>query len=97
MAQEDVFWLQVAMDDLLLLQQVEGAEHVLGEPADQLEGEAPEGIGLDELIKVHVQELGGDAKMSAEIEAVGEINHAVLVFRVLYALLAQASRHSHHL
>ena len=42
-------------------------------------------MGLDEFVQVHVQKLGRYAKVSAEIEALCEVDHAVLVLRVLFA------------
>lgn len=84
MTQQDVFWLQVTVNDLLLLQEVKRTEHLLREAPDQLETMATELVRLDELVKVHIEELGGDAKMSTEIETVREINHAMPVFRILF-------------
>ncbi len=67
----------------MLLQQVERAEELLGEATDELQGETAELVGLDELVKIHIQELGRDAEVATEIETVGEVDHAVLVLRIL--------------
>ena len=83
MAEEDIFRLQIAMDDLVLLEQVQRAEELLGKSADEFQRETTEGVGFDELVEVHVEELGGDAEMAAEVEAMGEVDHAVFAFGVL--------------
>ena len=82
-AKEDVLRLQIAMNDLVLLKQVQRAEELLGEPSDQFQRESAEGVGFDELVEVHVEELGGDAEMAAEVEAMCKVDHAVLAFWVL--------------
>jgi len=71
------------MDDLVLFKQVQRAEELLGKPADEFQRETTEGVGFDELVEVHVEELGGDAEMAAEVEAMGEVDHAVFAFGVL--------------
>lgn len=88
MPDQNIFGLQVAVNDLLLLQQIQGAEHLLGEAPNHFQGETTEGVGFDELVQVHVQQLGRDAKMFSEVETVGEVHHAVPIFRVLVQELA---------
>lgn len=83
MPQQDILGLQITVDDLVLLQQVQRGKHLLGEPTNEFEREAAEGIRLDKLVQVHVQEFRRDAEMPSEVEALREIDHAVLVFRVL--------------
>ena len=39
---------------------------------------------LDELVQVHTEKLSRDAKMAAEVEALHEVDHAVLVIGVLH-------------
>lgn len=46
-------------------------------------------MSFDELVQVHIQELGGDAEMSTEVEALREADHAVLVFGIPFAQLLQ--------
>ena len=67
----------------MLLQQQQTAEQLLGEAADNLERETTEGVGLDEFVEVHVQKFSRDAEMTTEVEALGEVDHAVFVLRVL--------------
>lgn len=83
MPDQDVFGFQIAMDDLLLLQQIQRAKHLLGEAPNHLQGETPKGVGLDELVEIHVQQFGRDAEMFPEVKAMCEIHHAVPIFRVL--------------
>ena len=83
LSEEDVLRLQVTVDDLVLLEQVQRAQELLGKATNQLEREATESVGLDELVEIHVEELCRYAKMSAEVEAVGEVDHAMFVFGVL--------------
>jgi len=83
MRQENVFRLEIAMDDPVLFKQQQTAQKLLGEAPHYVDREASEGVGLDELVQIHVQELGGDAKMATEIEALCKVDHAVFVLRVL--------------
>lgn len=58
MSDENVFGFEITVNDLLLLQQIQRAEHLFSKAPDHLQGEAPERVGLDELVEVHVQQLG---------------------------------------
>lgn len=58
MPDQNVFGLKVAVNNLLLLQQIQRAEHLLSEAPNHLQGETTEGVGFDELVEVHVQQLG---------------------------------------
>ena len=60
---------------------------MLCESANNLEGEAAERIGLDKLIKIHIKKFSGDAKMATKIEALGKVDHAMFVFRILTVLV----------
>ena len=82
--QQDIFRLQITMDDLLLFQKVEGAQHLFGEAPDELDRETAEGIRLDELVEIHIKKLSGYAEMTAEVEAMREVNHAMLVLGILF-------------
>jgi len=82
-AEQDILGLQVTVDDFVLLQQVQRAEQLLGEASDEFQGEAAERVRLDEFVEVHIQKLGRDAQMAAEVETVGKVDHAVLVLGVL--------------
>jgi hypothetical protein len=43
---------------------------------------------LDQFIEIHVQQLGRYAKVSSEIEALDEVNHAMSVTGILQEMLA---------
>lgn len=80
---EDVFGFEIAMDDLVLLEEIERAEHLLRETSNHLDGKAAERVSLDELVEVHVQEFGRYAEVSTEVETMGKIDHAVFVVWIL--------------
>lgn len=83
MGEEDVFGLEIAVDDLVALQQAQAAEHLLGEGPDEAEREATEVVRLDEFVQIHAEQLCGDAKMATEVEGLGKVDEAVLVVGVL--------------
>ena len=83
MSKQDVLRLEIAVNDALALKQTQRAEHLLRETSDERKGEAFEFVRLDELVQVHAQQFGRDAEMAAEIEALREVDHAVLVLGVL--------------
>jgi hypothetical protein len=56
---------------------------LLCKSSDDLERETTEGVRFDELVEIHVQKFGRDAKMTTEIEALREADHTVLVFGIL--------------
>ncbi len=64
-------------------QEEQRVEHLFCEASDHFEGEASEGVGFDEFVEVHVEEFGGNAKMTSEVEALREVDHAVLIERIL--------------
>lgn len=72
------------MDDFLGFEQEQTIEHLLCEASDDFQREAFEGVGFDELVEIHIQKLGGDAKMTAEVETLYKVDHAVLVLGVLH-------------
>lgn len=83
MSKQDVFGFQVAVDDAMAFKQVECWQHLLCEAADEWEWEAFEFISFDELIQVHAEELGGDAEVAAEVEGLGEVDHAMSIVGIL--------------
>ncbi len=91
MAQEDVFRLQIAVNHLMLLQEIQRAQELLSEAPDKLQREASERIRLDEFIEIHVEQLGRDAEMSTEVETLSEVDHTVFVLGILVTILARWS------
>lgn len=53
--QKNILGLEITVNDLLLLQQVQRAEHLFCEAPDHFEGKATESIGLDKFVEVHVE------------------------------------------
>ena len=83
MAKQDVLRFEIAVDDFLLLQQIERAQHLLGEPPDELDRETSEGVRLDEFVEVHIEKLSRDAQMATEVEMLGHLDDVVLLVRIL--------------
>jgi len=46
-------------------------------------------VCLDELVQVHTEKLSRDAKMAAEVEALGEVDHTVLVVGIPFTQLLE--------
>ena len=83
MRQQNVLGLQVAVNNLAALQEDQGTQHLPAESTDQTQGEAFELVGLDEFVQVHAEKFSRDAEVTAEVEALGEVDHAVLIVRIL--------------
>lgn len=84
MRKQDVLRFQIAMNDPLSLQQNQRGQHLFAKATDESGGEALELVSLDELVQVHTKELSGDTQMATEVEALCEVDHAVLVIGVLH-------------
>ena len=84
MCQKNIFGFQIAMNNLLRLQQEQTAKNLFRESSNHFEIRSPESVGLDKFVKVHVEELGGNAKMPSEVEALGKVDHAVFVMWILF-------------
>ena len=83
MGEEDIFRLEITMNNFVLLEQQETTKELLGETADDLRRETTERIGLDELVKIHIKKLSRDAKVATEVEALDEVDHAMFVVGIL--------------
>ena len=71
-AEEDVFGLEVAVDDAFGLQEAETSEELAGEAADEGQGEADEVVGADEFVQVDGEAGRDDAEVGAEVEGGGD-------------------------
>jgi hypothetical protein len=67
-AKQDILGFQVAVNDVLLLQQEQASHHLAGKATDQREGESLEIVCTNELVEVDRQAWRDDAKMRAEVE-----------------------------
>lgn len=81
--QEDVLGFEIAVYHFVLFQKHQAVQKLLGKSSDDLQRKSAKGVRFDEFVKVHIQKFCRYAKMSAEIEALSEIDHTVLILRVL--------------
>lgn len=65
---QDVLRLEIAVNDVLLLQQNQTCHHLTREATNEREGKALEVVRADELIKVNRKTGRDDAEMRAEVE-----------------------------
>lgn len=73
------------MNNPVALEQAQAAQHLLGKCADKPQREAPKVVALNELVKIHAQELGRYAQVAPKIERLGKVDQAVLVMRILHS------------
>lgn len=83
MSQQDVLWLEIAVNDLLRFEKQETTDELLREAADQFEREAPEIVTFDEFVEIHAKQLCGNAQMASEVERLRKADHTVLVMGIL--------------
>ena len=89
MTEENVFRLEIAMNHFFGVQQYETAQDLLRKATDEFQRESLEIVSLDEFIEVHAQKFGRDAQMTAEIKALGEVDHTVTAMRIPFLELLQ--------
>lgn len=80
--EKDVLGLEVAVDDLGLLEDSEGVEELGGEDAHEARAEPAERVLLDEFVEVVREELKDEAEVRVVDEGVLESEHVVLVVLV---------------
>lgn len=85
-SKKDIFWFEIAVDDLVHLKKKQTAQNLFREPPNEFQGEALEAIKFNELVKVHIKKFSREAKMATEVETLREVDHAMSVCRVLLAL-----------
>jgi hypothetical protein len=88
--EKDVLGLEIAMNDLGLLQHRQSVEELSGEDAHERGAEPAERVLLDELIEVVGEELEDEAEMRVVDKRVLEPKHVVLV--VLVPLIVDLRR-----
>lgn len=57
MLQQDVFRLQVAVNNFVLAQEVQGIQNLNGEPPNQLDGEPCEFVVFQQIVQIEAQQL----------------------------------------
>jgi len=87
--QEDVLWLQIAMDDSMMAHQAQGHDHLTGEPPNQGGREAHETIGLDQLVQVDTEQFHGDAQVVSEVKVFCHLDDMMLLFLVPFTKVIQ--------
>ena len=63
MVQQNVLWLEIAVDDPVLPHEHERPQDLDSESANEARREASEAVGLDQLIQVDAEQLHSDAEM----------------------------------
>jgi len=81
--QEDIFWLQVAVDDVVLLHVGEADQDLDGEPPDQILGHPLEVVVLNELIQIYAQHLKRYTQVVPPGEVVPDFHHVFIVLTVI--------------
>ena len=81
--QQDILWLQVAVDDVLVSEELERLQDLNGEAAYQRKGDALEVVVLDELVKIDREELERDYQVVAEYAVILDLDDVVLILGVL--------------
>lgn len=83
MCEKHVLRFEIAVNHLLAVQEHQTTQHLLCEASNELEREATEIVCFDKFIKIHAKQVSRDAEMSAEVKALIEIDHAVVVAGIL--------------
>lgn len=55
MGEENVLWLEIAVNDFVLLEHYQATQELFGKTPNDFKAEAAELVGLDELVQVHVK------------------------------------------
>ena len=83
MGKQNIFRFQIAMNDLVMVQQDETLKKLFSESPNELQRETSEVVCLDEFVQVHAEKVSGYAKVAAEVEALVKVNNAVFLVGVL--------------
>ena len=75
--EEDVFGLQIAVNDAVFLERIEALEDAVGELAHELKTKTLKFVLLNEFVEVHRKELESDAYVIPEHEAVQHVDDVV--------------------
>lgn len=80
--EQDILWLQVAMNHTVSGQQGQRTKQLDGESLDQGNVEPLEVVDLDKLVQIHAQTFARDAEMASKVKAIRHLDIVVSVFRV---------------
>ena len=89
LALKNVFWLEVAVNNIQLSQHVKGDQDGVSEVADQRLREALELVSPDQLVQVERHELKHDTDVLAEEEAVEDVDSVRIVLLVFLSDVLQ--------
>jgi len=87
--EEDVLWLEIAVDDPVAVQDFQALEDGVCKLADQSQAEPLELVLLDQFVQVHGQKFEGDADVVAEGKRLDHVDDVVYVVLVLLAQVLQ--------
>lgn len=83
--EQDVFWLEVTVDDSVPAQGLQALQNGVCKLPDQWQAEALELVALDKLIQVHAQQLKGHADVVAKGEVFKHVHHIHAAIPILLA------------
>jgi hypothetical protein len=93
--QQDVLRLQVAVDDVVLVQKGERLQDLDAKAPDAVHAESLVVVVLDRLVQVDGQQTEADAQVVAEVKVVDQVDDVGVVLRILRPpLSAQRCRSS---
>lgn len=75
------------MNDLVHLKKKQTAQKLFGKTSNELQRESFEAIIFNELVEIHIKKFSRKAKMATEVETLREVDHAMSICRILFALL----------
>ena len=81
--EQNVLWLHIAVNNIVLLHEVQRHQQLDGEPPDEAGGYALKVIALDEFVQVHAQHFEGENQVLPEQKFFLNPNNIFLVFRVV--------------
>lgn len=87
--EENVFRFEVAVQNALVVEQLQALEYGGGEPLDQVQAEALVVVLAHQLVDVHAEQFERYADVSSKNEVVKHVNHVVLVVRIFVEQVPQ--------
>lgn len=82
--QEYVFWLEIAVDDVLRDEVAKGLQYLDCKLPNQTQPHTLETVSLNELIKVNAEKFKRNDEVFSEVAVVFDHNNVVLVMRIVF-------------
>lgn len=106
--QQDVFWLEVAVDDPVSIQHIQTQQDGVGKLSNQCQAKPLELVLLDQLIQIHAEKLKRNTDVVPEQKMLREMNDVTIVVLILlfemlqdtyllHCLFVEAFLVAHHL